>query len=46
MVPFQEIAAAFEEETKIKVEATYSSTGNLYGQIYQRGALRRVPVGR
>ena len=33
MVPFQEIAAAFEEQTKIKVEATYSSTGNLYGQI-------------
>ncbi len=33
MVPFQEIAAAFEGETKIKVEATYSSTGNLYGQI-------------
>jgi molybdate transport system substrate-binding protein len=33
MVPFQEIAAAFETETKIKVEATYSSTGSLYGQI-------------
>jgi molybdate transport system substrate-binding protein len=33
MVPFKEIAAAFEEETKIKVEATYSSTGSLYGQI-------------
>jgi len=33
MVPFQEIAAAFEGETKIKVEATYSSTGSLYGQI-------------
>jgi molybdate transport system substrate-binding protein len=33
MVPFQEIAAAFEEQTKIKLEATYSSTGNLYGQI-------------
>jgi molybdate transport system substrate-binding protein len=33
MVPFKEIAAAFEEQTKIKVEATYSSTGSLYGQI-------------
>jgi molybdate transport system substrate-binding protein len=33
MVPFKEIAAAFETETKIKVEATYSSTGSLYGQI-------------
>lgn len=33
MIPFREIAAAFEAETKIRVEATYSSTGNLYGQI-------------
>jgi molybdate transport system substrate-binding protein len=33
MVPFQEIAAAFEEETKIKVDVTYSSTGSLYSQI-------------
>ena len=33
MVPFKEIAAAFETETKIKVDVTYSSTGNLYGQI-------------
>jgi molybdate transport system substrate-binding protein len=33
MVPFREISAAFEADTKIKVEATYSSTGNLYGQI-------------
>ena len=33
MVPFKEIAAAFEKQTKIKVEATYSSTGSLYGQI-------------
>ena len=33
MVPFREIAAAFETETTIKVEAAYSSTGNLYGQI-------------
>ena len=33
MVPFKEIATVFEEQTKIKVEATYSSTGSLYGQI-------------
>jgi molybdate transport system substrate-binding protein len=33
MVPFKEIVATFEEQTKIKVEATYSSTGSLYGQI-------------
>jgi len=33
MVPFKEIAAAFETETRIKVDVTYSSTGNLYGQI-------------
>jgi len=33
IVPFKEIAAAFEQETKIKIEATYSSTGSLYGQI-------------
>lgn len=33
IAPFQEIAAAFEKETKIKVEATYSSTGNIYSQI-------------
>ena len=33
MAPFKEIAAAFEAETKIRVEATYSSTGNFYGQI-------------
>ena len=33
MVPFREISAVFETETKIKVEAAYSSTGNLYGQI-------------
>jgi len=30
---FKEIAAAFEAETNIKVVATFSSTGNLYGQI-------------
>ncbi|HQL89943.1 MAG TPA: molybdate ABC transporter substrate-binding protein [Syntrophales bacterium] len=33
MIPFKEIAAAFEAETKIRVEPTYSSTGNFYGQI-------------
>jgi molybdate transport system substrate-binding protein len=33
MIPFKEIAAAFEAETKIRVDATYSSTGSLYGQI-------------
>ncbi len=33
MAPFQEIAAAFEAQSKIKAEATYSSTGNLYAQI-------------
>jgi molybdate transport system substrate-binding protein len=30
---FKEIAADFEAKTKIKVEATFSSTGNLYNQI-------------
>ena len=30
---FKEIAADFETKTKIKVEATFSSTGNLYSQI-------------
>ncbi len=33
MIPFKEIAAAFEAETKIRVEPTYSSTGNFYSQI-------------
>ncbi len=33
MIPFKEIAAAFEAETKIRVETTYSSTGNFYSQI-------------
>lgn len=33
MIPFKEIAAAFEAETKIRVEPTYSSTGNIYSQI-------------
>ena len=32
MLPFKEIAAAFESETKIKVQGTFSSTGNLYAQ--------------
>ncbi len=30
---FKEIAADFETKTKIKVEGTFSSTGNLYSQI-------------
>lgn len=30
---FKEIAADFEAKTKIKVEGTFSSTGNLYSQI-------------
>ena len=30
---FKEIAADFEEKTGVKVEATFSSTGNLYSQI-------------
>ncbi len=30
---FKEIAAGFEAKTKIKVEGTFSSTGNLYSQI-------------
>jgi len=33
MAPFKEITAAFEAETKVKVEATFSSTGSLYAQI-------------
>lgn len=34
---FKEIAADFEEKTGVKIEATFSSTGNLYSQI-QNGA--------
>ncbi|MEE9936026.1 MAG: molybdate ABC transporter substrate-binding protein [Deltaproteobacteria bacterium] len=34
---FKEIAADFESKTGVKVEATFSSTGNLYSQI-QNGA--------
>jgi molybdate transport system substrate-binding protein len=30
---FKELATAFEAKTKIKVESTFSSTGNLYSQI-------------
>ncbi len=30
---FKEMAADFEEKTGVKVEATFSSTGNLYSQI-------------
>jgi molybdate transport system substrate-binding protein len=33
MIPFKEISAAFEAETKVKVEATFASTGSLYAQI-------------
>jgi molybdate transport system substrate-binding protein len=32
LLPFNEIAAAFESETGVKVEGTFSSTGNLYAQ--------------
>ncbi len=31
--PFKELSAGFEAKTKIKVEGTYSSTGNFYSQI-------------
>lgn len=31
--PFKELAEAFEKKTGVKVEATFSSTGTLYGQI-------------
>ncbi len=33
MLPFQEIAQAFENKHPMKINATYTSTGNLYGQI-------------
>ncbi len=33
MQPFRELAAAFQAETGIAVEATYASTGTLYNQI-------------
>ncbi len=31
--PFQEIAAAFEEKTGVKIEVTFTSAGRIYGQI-------------
>lgn len=31
--PFREIAAAFEKQTGVKVQATFASSGSLYGQI-------------
>jgi len=37
ILPFQEMASLFEKKTGIPVEATYSSTGQLYAQI-GRGA--------
>jgi len=46
MAPFKEITAAFEAETKIKVEATFSSTGNLYAQIINGAPYERVPGRR
>jgi molybdate transport system substrate-binding protein len=33
MIPYKEIAASFREETKMNIEATYASIGNLYSQI-------------
>ncbi len=33
MLPFQEISSTFENKHDIKINATYTSTGNLYGQI-------------
>lgn len=33
--PFEEISVLFEEQTGIRVEATYTSTGKLYAQIVQ-----------
>lgn len=33
MLPFQEIAHEFEAKNAVKIHATYTSTGNLYGQI-------------
>jgi molybdate transport system substrate-binding protein len=33
MLPFRELAVIFESRTAKRVEATYTSTGNLYGQI-------------
>ena len=33
MVPFKEIAHKFETQTDVNIDATFTSTGNLYGQI-------------
>ncbi len=33
MLPFEEIAHVFENKTSVKIDATYTSTGNLYAQI-------------
>ena len=33
MLPFQEISLEFENKHHIRIDATYTSTGNLYGQI-------------
>jgi molybdate transport system substrate-binding protein len=33
MVPFKELAGIFENKTTKRIEAIYTSTGNLYGQI-------------
>jgi len=33
MLPFQEISLVFESRHNIRIDATYTSTGNLYGQI-------------
>ena len=33
ILPFKEIASKFENETDIKVDGTFTSTGNLYSQI-------------
>jgi len=33
MIPFRELSSDFENKTGIKIEATYSSAGKLYGQV-------------
>ncbi|SPD74001.1 Molybdenum ABC transporter, periplasmic molybdate-binding protein [uncultured Desulfobacterium sp.] len=33
MLPFHEIAARYEKEFKVRINATFTSTGNLYAQI-------------
>lgn len=37
MMPFEEIAVAFEKESGIRVEPVFSSTGKLYAQIVNSG---------